>query len=195
MELKISGINTELGLSYYDGDLEIYLPLLRSYILNTPASLDKIRTVTFETLKDYAIIIHGLKGTSASIGAEMTREAALNLEALARAGDLNGILANNETFINDTEKIVAGIKEWVDDYDAKNKKPLLKAPSPIALEKLRQSCKNFSMRGIDSTMSELENADYEQDAGLIAWLREKINNSELSEIAERISNYQKELKA
>jgi len=195
MELKISGVNTELGLSYYDGDFEIYLPLLRSFILNTPVSLDKIRTVRSETLKDYAITIHGLKGTSASIGAEITREAALNLETMARAGDLNGILTNNETFISNTGKIVAGIKEWVDDYDAKNKKPLLKAPSPIVLEKLRQSCMNFSMRDIDSAMSELENADYEQDADLVAWLREKINNSELSEIAERINNYQKEMKA
>jgi HPt (histidine-containing phosphotransfer) domain-containing protein len=195
MELKISGLDTELGLSYYNGNLEIYLPLLRSYILNTPFSLDKIRTVRSETLKDYVIIIHGLKGTSASIGAETTREAALNLETMARAGDLNGVLANNETFINNTGKIVTGIKEWMDDYDAKNKKPLLKAPSLIVLENLKQACKNFSMRDIDNAMSELENADYEQDADLVAWLREKISNSELSEIAERINNYQKELRA
>jgi len=195
MGINISGLNTELGLSYYNGDLGIYLPLLRTYILNTPVSLDKIRTVTSETLKDYIVVIHGLKGTSAIIGAETVREAALNLEAMARAGDLDGILANNETFTKNTEKIVAAIKEWVDDYDAKNKKPLLKAPSPIVLEKLMQSCKNFSMRDIDSAMSELENADYEQDAGLVAWLREKIINSELSEIAEGIKNYQKELKA
>jgi len=113
---------------------------------------------------------------------------------MARAGDLNGVLANNETFIKNTEKIVAGIKEWLDDYDAENKKPLLKAPSPVVLEELKQSCRNFSMRDIDSAMSDLENADYEQDADLVAWLREKINNSELTEIAERINNYQKELK-
>jgi len=193
MELNISGVDTELGLSYYGNELSIYLPLLRSYVLNTPVSLDKIRTVTPETLKDYFVIIHGLKGTSASIGAETAREAAYDLEAMARAGDLDGILANNETFIINTEKIVAGIKDCLDDYDDKNKKPLLKAPNPEVLERLRQGCKNFNMRDIDKAISELESADYEQDACLVAWLSEKISISEFSEVVERIDNYKEEL--
>jgi len=193
MEISIFGVDTERGLSYYGDELDIYLPLLHSYILNTPVSLGKIRTVTPETLKEYVVTIHGLKGTSASIGAETAREAASNLETMARAGDLDGILANNETFIKETEKIVAGIKDWLDDYDDKNRKPLLKAPNPEVLERLRQGCQNFNMRDIDKAMSELESTGYEQNADLVAWLREKINISEFSEVVEKIDNYKKEL--
>jgi len=192
MELKIAGLDTNLGLSYYGDELDIYLPLLHSYILNTPASLDKIRTVTHESLKEYAITIHGLKGTSASIGAETIREAASNLEKMAKAGDLNGVLTNNRNFIENTEIIIASIKEWIDDYDAKNRKPLLKAPNLEVLERLKEGCNNFNMKVIDKAMSELESTDYEQGAGLVAWLREKINISEFSEIVERIENYKKE---
>jgi len=192
MELNISGVDTELGLSYYGDELDIYLPLLRSYIVNAPVSLDKIRTVTPETLKDYVITIHGLKGTSASIGAETAREVASNLETMARAGDLDGVLAINETFIQNMGKLVAGIKEWVDDYDAKNKKPLLKAPDREALERLKNGCENYNMKVIDKAMNELESTDYENDADLVNWLREKINNSEFSEITERIKDYIKD---
>jgi HPt (histidine-containing phosphotransfer) domain-containing protein len=189
MKLNISGVDTKKGLSYYGDDPDIYLQLLRSYIVNAPMSLDRIGKVTHETLKEYIISVHGLKGTSASIGAETVREAASNLEKMARAGDIESVLANNENFIKNTEKILSGIKAWLEDYDAANKKPLLKAPDEGALEMLKQGCKNFNMKDIDRAMTELENADYEQDADLVAWLREKINVSEFSEIPEKIENY------
>jgi HPt (histidine-containing phosphotransfer) domain-containing protein len=191
MDLCISGVNTEKGLTYYGNELDIYLPLLRSYISNTQQSIEKLREVTPETLNRYMISIHGLKGSSASIGAETTREAASNLEKMARAGDFDGVMANNESFIKDTEIIVANIKKWLDDYDAKNKKPLLEAPNPEALERLKQGCENFNMKIIDTAMSELDSADYKQGADFVAWLREKIIVSEFSGIAEKISNYNK----
>jgi len=169
--------------------LDIYLPLLRSYVSNTPSSIEKLRTVTPETLNEYAIVIHGIKGTSASIGAEKTMEAAFNLEKLAKAGDFSGVMANNELFIKNTEILLSNARKWLDEYDVKNKKPLLTAPNPEALERLKEGCENFSMKDIDKAMSELESAEYEQDAGLVVWLSEKINVSEFSEIAEKISNY------
>jgi HPt (histidine-containing phosphotransfer) domain-containing protein len=194
MELYISGVDTETGLSYYGDELDIYLPLLRSYVLNTPPSLEKLLAVTPETLDDYVIAIHGVKGTSASIGAETTREAAFNLEKMARAGDFDGVMANNELFIKNTEIIVANVKKWLDNYDAENKKPQLKTPDPEVLERLKQGCEKFNIKDIDKAMSELESADYEQDAGLVAWIREKISISEFSGIAKRIIDYKKELK-
>jgi len=39
-------------------------------------TLEKLRSVSAGTLSDSVITIHGLKGTSAGIGAETTREAA-----------------------------------------------------------------------------------------------------------------------
>jgi len=191
MDLYIPGVDTDKGLSYYGDELDIYLPLLRSYVLNTPSSLEKLRTARPETLSEYAVVVHGIKGTSASIGAETTMEAAFNLEKLAKAGDFNGVMANNELFINNTEMLVINVKKWLDEYDAKNKKPLLTAPNPETLERLKEGCENFNMKDIDKAMTELESANYEQDAGLVAWLIEKIYVSEFSEIAEKISNYKK----
>jgi HPt (histidine-containing phosphotransfer) domain-containing protein len=189
MDLYISGVDTDKGLSYYGDDMDIYMPLLRSYVSNTPSYIEKLRAVTPETLKEYAITVHGIKGTSACIGAETTTEAAFNLEKMAKAGDFNGVMANNELFIKNTEILVANAKKWLDEYDANNKKPLLTAPNPEALERLKEGCENFNMKDIDRAMSELESAEYEQDAGLVAWLSEKINVSEFSGIAEKISDY------
>jgi CheY-like chemotaxis protein len=111
--IEIPGVDAEKGLSYYEGERDIYLIALRSYANNTPAVLDKIRTVSAETLADYAVLVHGLKGTSSFIGAEKTREAAAELEAMAKNGDLTGVLAKNEDFIEYAGNVAAGIEDWL----------------------------------------------------------------------------------
>jgi len=116
--INIAGVDTEKGLSLYGDDLDIYIPALYSYISNTPNILTKLKTVSEETLPEYIINVHGLKGSSASIGAEIVKETAANLEKLARAGDLQGILTRNERLIKGTENIVANIKAWLEKNNA-----------------------------------------------------------------------------
>jgi len=186
-EIEIPGVDTEKGLSLYGDDRKIYLTLLRSYVSNTPLNLNKLRAVSKETLPDYVITVHGLKGTSAGIGAESVRAAALNLENLSRAGEIDKVLELNGKFISNTEIIVANIKEWLAGYDACNTKPILITPDRKVLARLRQCCENFNMTGIDKAMSELENFNYEENAELVSWLREKINISEITEVAEHLA--------
>jgi PAS domain S-box-containing protein len=193
LAINIPGVDTKKGIFFYGGDMDIYLPLLRSYISNTPEVLKKLKTVSKETLSSYVITVHGLKGTSASIGAEQIREAALNLEDMARAGNLDEVLAGNGSLIHETEIIVANIKAWLEQYDAKNAKPRMKAPDREVLVQLRQSCEKYDMNGIDIAMAELERADYEEDADLVEWLKRKIEVSEIAEAAERLVHYEKEL--
>jgi HPt (histidine-containing phosphotransfer) domain-containing protein len=185
-EISIPGVDTEKGLALY-GKMDIYLSLLRSYIANTPNTLEKLRTVSGETLPAYVITVHGLKGTSANIGAEAIREAALNLETKSRAGDLDWVLAQNGKLIKDTETVVANIKSWLERHDDHSVKPRLKAPDRELLSQLRRCCENYDMTGVDNVMAELESADYEEDQELVAWLREKVDISEFAEAAQRLS--------
>jgi len=187
IEIKIPGVDTERGLSLYGYDKKIYLTLLRSYAPNTLENLKKLKTVTKETLPDYVITVHGLKGTSAGIGAETIREEALNLENLSRAGKLDEVLALNGKLINDAEIVAHNIKEWLAGYDARNTKTLLKAPDRKILARLRQCCENFDMSGIDKAMTELEDFNYEEGAELVAGLRKKINISEITEAAAQLA--------
>jgi PAS domain S-box-containing protein len=187
MIVEIPGVDTKKGLSLYAGAKKIYLPMLRSYAHNTPKVLDKLRSVSAENLHDYVITVHGLKGTSAAIGVEHIRAAALELENLSRADDLQGVLAKNDKLIADTEIIVANVQEWLDKNDAK--KPRQKAPDRQLLTRLRQCCESYDMSGIDDVMLELDKFDYDEDVELMTWIREKFMVSEIDEVAQRLADY------
>jgi HPt (histidine-containing phosphotransfer) domain-containing protein len=112
-ENKIPGINMEAGLELYDGDIDIYKMVLGSFVSETPEKLGRIRDVSQENLPEYALIMHGFKGVSTTIGAEEISERAKTLEAAAKAGDLHGILAANSDFVKDMTTLIKNAKQWL----------------------------------------------------------------------------------
>ena len=54
------------------------------------------------------------------------------------------------------------------------------------MQKLRKCCEDYDMDGVDKAMSELESMRYVADAGLVAWLREKVNITDFTSIALRL---------
>jgi len=119
-EINIPGVNADQALHVFDGDYDLYLTVLRSYADNTPAVLGKIRHVSEDTLPGYAICVHGLKSASGSICAENISERAAELEDMAKAGNLSGVLAENDVFLRDAENLVKGISAWLDGPPAKD---------------------------------------------------------------------------
>ena len=117
MEIKIPGVDVQAGLDLCDGETDIYLRVLRAFASAIPDALEKIRNVSAETLRDYLVNVHGVKSTSASIGAEETRKEAMQLETLAKAGDLAGVLAQNEAFIKRTSVLVDNIRGFLEKHD------------------------------------------------------------------------------
>ena len=106
---EIPGVNVKLGLSLYDNDMFLYLDIMRIYVENMPEELEKLRNPTEETLQAYAIDIHTIKGSSASIGAREISERAKKLETLAKNRDLESLISLNDEFIRDTEKLVGDV--------------------------------------------------------------------------------------
>ncbi|MDR2209755.1 MAG: cache domain-containing protein [Azoarcus sp.] len=193
-EIEISGIDAENGLFNCGGDHNIYVSVLRSYVVSVSEILNKIHDVTQETLPNYIIVVHAIKGSSATIGAEAIRETAANLEEMARKGDLSGVLAKNDTFLQETECLLAAIKGWLDSRVDKIEKPQLPAPDRALLIRLCQSCKEYDLNGVEKIMEELNSANYETDADLVVWLREKVDSCDFFEIIEKLEDYENKQK-
>jgi CheY-like chemotaxis protein len=119
MKIEIAGVDESKVMELYDGDMEIFLPVLRSYLSVIPASLEKMRSVSAETLVDYKISVHGVKSTSESIGAQEARRMAAELEVLAKAEDLSGVLAKNNALLRYVDNLLGNIRIWLERLDGK----------------------------------------------------------------------------
>ena len=112
-DINIPGVDAEGGSALYGEEMDIYVPVLQSFVDNIPAAVDKLRVVSEANLKEYATAVHGLKGSCAGIGAEAVRAMALDLETKSKAGDLSGVLAQNAALIERTEKLIKDIGAWL----------------------------------------------------------------------------------
>jgi HPt (histidine-containing phosphotransfer) domain-containing protein len=112
-EINIPGINKEALDNLYDGEMDIYTTVLRSFVNNTPDVLRKMRDVSKDNLSDYLINVHGLKSMSAAIGADEISATAKKLEALSKSNDINNVLKENKKLIPETETLVKNIADWL----------------------------------------------------------------------------------
>ena len=183
----IPGINIEKGILNFNGDKDAYLEVLRSFAKNTPPLLEASKNVSKNSLKDYATIVHGIKGSSSSICAGETANMAKVLENAANAGDYEYVAAHNAKFADTVRRLISGIKKMIEEVDAANQKPKKKKPDAKLLEKLRQACENYEMSGVDEALDKLEAFDYETDGELIVWLRENAEKVNFDEIMEKLS--------
>jgi len=116
LTVEIPGVNAKLGLSLYEDDMEMYVDILRSYAENTPSEIEKLRGLAEETLADYAIDIHTMKGVNSTIGAKEMTQRAKKMEKMAKDGDFAGVFELNEEFIKDSVTLVKGVEEWLDRH-------------------------------------------------------------------------------
>jgi len=117
---EISGLDINKGLERYDSDKKIYLKLLRSYAVNVGAMLGDIENVSEETLANYKIKVHSIKGISLDIFAQKIGNDAKALEEAAKVNDFEFINKNNPIFIEAARKLVIDIEDMISSCMGKN---------------------------------------------------------------------------
>lgn len=92
---RIDFLNTELGLSFYGGDVDFYLEIVEA-VLEADYSQKIQNYYDTDDWHNYQILVHSLKSSSKSIGAEELSAKALALESAAKIRDLDFIHDNHE---------------------------------------------------------------------------------------------------
>jgi HPt (histidine-containing phosphotransfer) domain-containing protein len=183
----ITGLDMAQGLERFGGEEDIYLNVLHSYVKNTPHLLESIKGVTGDNLADYAIAVHGIKGSSQGICADEFADIAETLEKAAKAGDYDFIAANNGSFLDAAWRLVSEIDNMLTKTYLLNPKPKKEKPDRDILAKLLEACRNYDMDMIDAAMAELTEYEYETDREFVPWLSENIQQFDLAKIIEKLS--------
>ncbi|MDR2669451.1 MAG: response regulator, partial [Desulfovibrio sp.] len=181
----IPGLDVEDALKRFSGDADAYLRALESWVRHTPDLLEQARAVSGEKLGDYAVVIHGIKGSSLGIGATTAGRKAEKLEEAAMNGDFAFIAAHNAECVETLERLLADLSA-LPAKAGRDEKPLKEAPDTETLARLKTACAAYDMDGVDAALAELEAYHYQNRQELVVWLHEQAQVMELARMAEAL---------
>ncbi|MBE7071002.1 MAG: response regulator, partial [Ruminococcaceae bacterium] len=123
--LQAEGIDTAKGLTNCAGDEEFYISILLEYLNGADEKKANLKSfLDSGDFKDYGILIHSIKSTSAMIGATEPYKLAQELEAAAANDDKGFVLSNHDTFLKEYNTVLAALSSVVpadnssgDDYE------------------------------------------------------------------------------
>lgn len=181
----ITGLDIGRGVSRFD-DEAIYLDVLRSFTRNTKPLLAAISQVDSGQLGEYAVAVHGIKGSARGIFADCAADEAEALEMAAKSGDFAFVEKSNPHFIQTVSKLVADIDNTLAKCGV-SVRACKAAPDEALLKKLYDACLSMDIDKMDSAMSKIEGFEYTADDGLVAWLRGKLDQGKYKDIADMLS--------
>ena len=116
--LSECGIDTDKGIANCAGDKDFYISILKEYSKDAQEKKAKLKGFLEEgNLKDYAILIHSLKSTSATIGAMAPSKLAQALEAAANDDNKDFVLENQDAFIKEYDTVLQAIGKVIPEDD------------------------------------------------------------------------------
>ena len=113
LEHGIEGIDLEKALAQFGSDMDTLIIVLKTYAEQMPSMLDSIRSVDSGNLTAYVTVVHGIKGSSRGIHANIIGDFAEKLELAGMESDVSFINNNNGAFICEVEKLINAIKVWL----------------------------------------------------------------------------------
>jgi signal transduction histidine kinase/CheY-like chemotaxis protein len=185
--LEDMGIDVDKCLIRFNEDWKILTEVLRSFAVSTAEIIFQFQEIKEENLRDYSILLHGVKGSCRGICAEFLGELAEEMELAAGRGDMDYIEQNRSGFLTETTKFINSLSNVLNDIESVNPKPQKDVPDAELLEKLSEYCGSFNMDGIDGVIAELDSYEYESGRPLVSWIKERVERMEFSEIRDRLS--------
>lgn len=188
LNVDIPGMNFARGLQRFNGNAEVYVRILRTFAKSMPASLDKLRNVSTDTLPDYVTLIHGLKGSCYGVNADEAGKLAESLEIAGKKNDLAYVLDNTDAFILTIKALLLKLEELFRLFDGQpESKPKNKAPDRALLSELLTASQEYDIEAIGQTLEKLTKYDYETEKELVLWLKEQADIFAYDAIQEKLT--------
>ena len=178
-------IDVDAGLRRFGGNVDSYMEVLQSFLVNTRNIIGNMqRYLDSENMRSYAIAVHGVKGSCYGIGAMLAGNEGVELERLAKAGEIGQVRNRHGGFASYIDKLLATVACILKNYAASRNRPFADAPDAALLEALCEACGEYDINKVDDIMSQLDVYDYRDGGSIINWIREQVNELNFSVIAE-----------
>ncbi|GHU58288.1 hypothetical protein FACS1894133_2770 [Clostridia bacterium] len=199
-DISVYGLDMDEGLTRFGGNEEAYRNVLTTFLMSTPAMLDKIDAFMElsdttpgkrverefqESLEHFTIIVHGLRGSCGSICAMKISGMAKEIELSSRDGNVDFVFSRCPGLVKETRKLLADLSALGLGTVAAVKQKM-KAPPLKVLQFLVAALREMDASKIESAVNLLFKYDYEDEPKLMGWVKEQIDDFEYDAVVERL---------
>jgi signal transduction histidine kinase/DNA-binding NarL/FixJ family response regulator/HPt (histidine-containing phosphotransfer) domain-containing protein len=192
LEHPVAGVDFSAALIRCGNSGAAYMGILKSFVAHTPLLLEKMDSRLEASSPDYAIEVHGLKGTCNVIGAEGTAALAQELEFAAKEGNFDPVRQKHGGLrtqaLDLTERLGALLEDWESGRPGTEKEQRA-GPDRELLARLSAAAAELKSNGVEEILGELEQYRYQEGQELIAWLREQAENFDYAAMRRRLEEF------
>ncbi|MDR2631912.1 MAG: response regulator [Spirochaetaceae bacterium] len=188
----VEGLDFTATLRLYGGSGATLMPILKSFATHIPSLIERMDTHLETSLPDYAVEVHGLKGTCNAICALETAALAKELEFASKDGKRDLVKSRHGELrrqaLELTERISTLLAQW-EVVQPEKKKERQTEPDRELLGRLSAATAGFNSNETEEVLGALERYHYEKDENLIRWLREQAENFDYDTMHQRLEEF------
>jgi HPt (histidine-containing phosphotransfer) domain-containing protein len=187
------GIDTQKGLINIAGNEEDYLKLLRTFYNSNFNNIDILNSyLKNDDIKDFGILVHGIKSACANIGAIKLSDNAYSFEYAAKMEDVKYIMDNINCFIEELTILCNNIKIFIEKLkDSKIKQCGSFEYFYLCLDRMRDFLKDYNIKESQLIFNDICNFTWgEKIDSILDKIEVLFDNYETSEILEKVIQLQ-----
>ena len=115
-------ISLKNGLALVQGELEMYLDIVDLFLKDRKRQEAMQQLIAEENIEEYAISVHGVKGTARALGADKFADIAYEHEMKSKAKDLEYVKAHWDELVAVWDNTLEGLQEFYGKYRAEDDK-------------------------------------------------------------------------
>ncbi|MDR1481767.1 MAG: response regulator [Synergistaceae bacterium] len=186
---RVEGVDVEAAVGRLGGNAAAYLDVIRTYVIHTPQILEGLRNPSRDAMRDYAISMHSMRGSSYNIGAMEVGLMAEELESAAKADDFVSVTAKNNAFIQLAQDLISRLSLLLVNASGNGEKERMTSPDRAIMADILEACTAYDVNAMELAMAELDKYSYETGSDLVRWLHEQIENLEYDVVREHLERY------
>jgi HPt (histidine-containing phosphotransfer) domain-containing protein len=188
--INIKGLDIPLALDNFGQTADLYVKILDSFVNNTPPLIQNLSTVKYETLNEYAILVHGIKGSCYGIGAMECGNLAKEAEIRAKKGDMEQVLFMNKLLTDSVDNLIGELKKLLTDFDAISKqynpREIREMPDEELLKDMLKAISKYDIDSINKIIVELDRFTYKKNNELVEFIKKQIQEFAYDKIEKKL---------
>jgi signal transduction histidine kinase/HPt (histidine-containing phosphotransfer) domain-containing protein/ActR/RegA family two-component response regulator len=192
LEHPVEGIDFPAALERYGNSGAVYLPILKSFTVHTPQLLEQMESSRESSPGNYAVEVHGLKGSCGAVGAAAAASLAGELEAASKGGDAEFVKEHHGILVREVLGLMERLEEVLKGWEGalpQEEKELRREPDGELLRRLFDAAGLYDSTAVEEISGALERYDYETGEDLIRRLREQAQSFDYDAMRELLGQF------